>query len=149
MRPFHTQITGFTHHCSCQSSHLSPHLNFLNLPSSTLLFVHDAIFQSKPLLPRTEWPRWKSSSYASRPTRTEKSYSFRLLCCHLSPQFQPLRGSHLRRMDSASPCWHHTRTQQLLDTHFHVTLLNAFFLMSENLTLHFFPPRFSCAHQPS
>ena len=32
VRPFHTQIKGLTHHCSCRSSHLSPHLNFLNLP---------------------------------------------------------------------------------------------------------------------
>ena len=31
-RPLNTQITGFTHHCSCRSSYLSPHLNFLNLP---------------------------------------------------------------------------------------------------------------------
>ena len=32
IRLFHTQVTGFTHHRSCRSSHLFPCLNFLNLP---------------------------------------------------------------------------------------------------------------------
>ena len=45
MRPFSTQITGLTHHCPCRFSHLSPHLNCLNFASSTLFFVHAAIFR--------------------------------------------------------------------------------------------------------
>ena len=56
MRPLDTQITGLAHHCSCRSSHLSPHLDFLSLPHPRY-FVHDAFFQSKLLLPSTEWPR--------------------------------------------------------------------------------------------
>ena len=58
LRPFYTQITGFTHYRSCRPSHLSPLLNFLNFASSTLLCVHDAIFPSR-LLPSTKWPRSK------------------------------------------------------------------------------------------
>ena len=67
VRPFCTQVTSF--HTSLLLQVLSPlstseHLEFA---SSTLLFVHDAIFQSKLLLPSTEWPRWKVPSSTSKP----------------------------------------------------------------------------------
>ena len=57
MRPLNTQMTGLAHHCSCRSSHLSPHLDFLSLPHPRY-FVRDTFFPTRLLLPSTEWPRW-------------------------------------------------------------------------------------------
>ena len=94
-RQFFTQIAGLTHHCSCKSSHLFLHLNFLNLPLPRF-FVRDAIFQSKLLLPSTEWPRWKVPPQHQGVCFHERGQGGRTLfaccSCHLSPQFQPLRG---------------------------------------------------------
>ena len=59
MRPLDTQITGLAHHRSSSTSHLPPHLNFSKPASSRLLFVHDAIFRCRLLLPSTAWPRWR------------------------------------------------------------------------------------------
>ena len=57
LRPSFTQITRFTHHCSCRSSQLFPHLNLTNLPHpSFFLLVRNSISLSILLLPRSHLP---------------------------------------------------------------------------------------------
>ena len=48
-----------------------------------------------------------------------------LLNCNVSVRAKPYR------MRSPRPCWHHTRSQQLLDTHLHVALLESFILLDK------------------
>ena len=39
VRPFYTQITGLTHHCSCVPSYLFPRLNLANLPHPSFFLL--------------------------------------------------------------------------------------------------------------
>ena len=39
VRPFHSQITGLTHHCSCRPSHLFPRLDHPNLPHPSFFLL--------------------------------------------------------------------------------------------------------------
>ena len=78
------------------------------------------------------------SGQCGKSSSTSRPYACRTLfarcCCHLSPQFQPFRGSHPHCTDSPSPCWHHNCSQQLLDTSFQKALLKGFILLNERET---------------
>ena len=134
MEPLNTQISGFTHHCSCRSSHLFPDLNFLNLLHPRLFVMP---FFGLSSLPSDAWPRWKVPP---------------LIQGHMLPRmgnrvvlflFGVLK---FNLVESILTAW----TPQVpaditaVSRHrFHLTVLTClFFFVSENLILHFFLPRF-------
>ena len=112
--PFHAQITGLTHHCSCGSTHLFPRLYLVNLS-------HPSFFQLV-----TPFPCPNSFCPILSGHGGEIFFNFKAMCLHeqgkrkcallascrrhLSPQCQPLSGRHPNRMGSPSPCWHHACT---------------------------------------
>ena len=56
MRPLNAQISGLAHHRSCWTLSLASTFGLQEPDSSKLLSVQLAIFQSRPILPITEWP---------------------------------------------------------------------------------------------
>ena len=124
---------------------LSPASTF-GLPepgSSKLPSVQLAIFQSTLLQPNTDWPEQRDlpppqdqKASMIRDSRAFVLFFARCFCCH--------RGSYPCCMHSARSCSHHTRSQQLLDRHLHVTFLGGFILLNK-LFLHFFFLAFSFA----
>ena len=105
---------------------------------STLLFVRGAIFLVQTLSAQCWVAKVESSSSTSRPhaSMNKDSDVVHFVCLLLPPaiclQFQPLRGSHPNRMGSPDPCWHHTHTWQVLDTHFPKKLfLEGFILLDD------------------
>ena len=111
------------------SSHLFPRLNLSNLP-------HPSFFQfvTPFSCPNSFCPVLSShggklffnfKAICLHDQRKRSCVLFACCRCHLSPQFQPLSGRHPNRTGSASPCWHHACTQQLLNTHFHVVFLES------------------------
>ena len=147
MVPSSTHITGLTHHCSCRFSHLSPHLNSLNLPHARFFLFVIPLSGPNSFCPVLsghggKFLLYNKTIYFHQYGQKNRTL-FTCCCCHLSPLFQPLRGSHHHCMDSPGPSWHHTRTQQLLDLHLHVTLLKCFTLFCEREShLALLPPRF-------
>ena len=85
----------------------------LELAASTLLFVHDAIFLSRLLLPNTEWSWWIATpllqGHVFPSIGTEKSHSF---CLLLLPSVSSISTSPWEPsphcVNSPGPCWQHT-----------------------------------------
>ena len=112
MLPLDTQITGLAHHCHCRSSYLSR--------TSRTCFIQDSLFMMPFSGPDSFCPILSAHG-------GEFTFHFEAVRCHeqgqggctlfcplllpsVSTIFQPFRGRHLHRMNSPSPCRHHTRS---------------------------------------
>ena len=101
LRPFNTQITGLTHHCSCWSWHLFPRLNLANLPHPSLFLLVTPLPCPYSFCPKLSGHGGNLIFHLQAKNFHEQRQGGRVLfpCrnCHLSPQFKPLRGRHPNR----------------------------------------------------
>ena len=119
--PLNAQVSSLAHHRSCRFSHLSPRLNLTNLVHPCFSSVLCAIYHTNP---RSFCPglsshgekllfHFKGKGFHEQGQRGRALFA--RCCCHLPPQFQSFCRGHPHCKNSPRPCWHHTRSQQLLD----------------------------------